>query len=176
MDKKILAGLGIAVVAVIIIFGFMMMPTATTYEVQLTEYRFIIKGVSEPLTVKAGETVIFKIKNVGGVEHEFMIVSDRMKEMMLERATELFQDLQAQGLSGEELIEKFEEEFAHAEEGMEQGMLGEIILEPGEEGTLEVTFEEPGTYWIICVEVEGTGEFGKTHAHEGMVFKVVVEE
>jgi len=177
MDSKVLAGIVVAVIAIAGVAIFMLQSPAEgrVIEVELGDFVFNLKGVDEPLRVKAGETIVFKITNKGTVEHEFMIVSEDMKEMMLQSAMQLFQDLQAQGYEGQELIEKFEEEFGHAEEEMEGGMLGEMILEPGESGELKVTFEEPGTYYIICLEVEGTGHAGKTHADMGMIFKVIVE-
>lgn len=178
MDSKVLAGIVVAVIAIAGVAIFMMQSqtSARVIEVELGDFLFNLKGVEEPLRVKAGETIIFRITNKGAFEHEFMVVTEEMKDMMLQNARQLFQDLQAQGYEGEELIEKFEEEFAHAEEGMEMGMLGEVLLEPGDSAELEITFEEPGTYYIICLEVEGTGQAGKTHADQGMIFKVIVEE
>ncbi len=178
MDSKVIAGVVVAVIAIAGIAIFMMQgqTEGRVIEVELGDFLFNLKGVEEPLRVKAGETIVFKITNKGVFEHEFMVVTEDMKDMMLQNARRLFQDLQAQGYQGDELIEKFEEEFAHAEEGMEGGMLGEVILEPGDSTELKITFDEPGTYYIICLEVEGTGQNGQTHADMGMVFKIVVEE
>ncbi len=179
MNAKVIAGVVVGVLAVAIILIGMMPQEGRTVEVELGDFIFIFKDVEEPLRVKAGESVTFKITNRGGFTHEFMVVSEDMKNIMFMRAQELFQELMDQGLEGEELIETFEKEFAHREEASEAGaagMLGEAVLEPGESTELTIMFEKPGTYYVVCFEVEGTGQAGKTHADQGMIFKIVVEE
>jgi uncharacterized cupredoxin-like copper-binding protein len=145
----------------------------TEYTIIMREFSYLVEGGSLPLRLRAGVTYTLNVVNEGVVEHELMIV--RSKDAMIGMVHEILYELGEEGLSGEELIEAFEHEHHEMEEAMEsQGLLlFEIELEAGEEGVLTVTFDEPGVYWIVCVELEGS--LPDTHADLGMVAQIIVE-
>ena len=93
--------------------------TATTVNVQLKEFNIIPK----PTKTKAGK-VTFVVKNVGKIEHEFVVIRTNLAPGKLP-------------VSGNEASEK--------------GAVGEVPdLAPGESG--KVTFKnlKPGKYVLIC--------------------------
>jgi len=175
-DRAFLFGSAIVVVVLVALVFFMFFPATEvkSYEVELSDFVFVLKDGEFPIKVKVGETIRFKIRNVGGFEHEFMIVTADMKDKMADEALDLINSLMDMGLSGEDLLEEFEKRFETHHE--EEGVLLEVVLEPGEETVVEIVFEEPGTCYIICLEAEGTIEAGKTHFHQGMFAEIIVEE
>ena len=175
-DRAFLIGSG-AIVLMMVILGFFVFypePNVKAYEVELSDFIFIPKKGSFPITVNAGETVLFKVRNVGGFDHEFMIVTAEMKDMMLNKAAQVLSELLEMGLSGSELLEEYEHEMGGHGGEMGEGMFLMLRLEPGEELEGKVTFHEPGTYYVICIEAGGTAEAGKSHAHQGMVAEIIV--
>ncbi len=176
-DRLFLLGSGL-VVLVMVILGFFIFypePNVKAYEVDLSDFTFILRDGEFPITVKVGQTIIFKLRNVGGFDHEFMIVTPEMKDMMLNKAVEVLNELKEMGLSGEELLEMYEEEVGGHGMEMGEGMILMVRLDPGESTQVEVSFDEPGTYYIMCIEAGGTAEAGVSHAHQGMVAELVVK-
>ncbi|HUF32088.1 MAG TPA: cupredoxin domain-containing protein [Acidimicrobiales bacterium] len=94
----------------------------TVVEVEMQDFGY------EPseLMVRAGEPVRFVFTNTGKVEHEAMIATARQQEEL------------ASGGHGDH----------HHGEG--DGEIPSITLAPGESGTLEVTFDEPGELLLGC--------------------------
>ena len=172
ISKGVTIGVVIAVVLVIgALYAFFFMPTGPkVYEVELREYSFNLVGDSFPIEVKAGETVVFKLKNRGTVVHEFMIVKD--KDFFIDAMHQKIQELMNQ-MSDIEEVEASLEDFHHML--MMQNMnliVGMEDLGPGEGKTLEVKFDSPGRYWVICMEIDGT--LPDIHADKGMVAEIIV--
>ena len=176
-DRAFLAGSSAIVITMVILGFFVLYPDAgvKAYEVELSDFIFILKNGEFPITVKAGDTVVFKVRNVGGFDHEFMIVTSDMKESMLNKAYKVLSELREKGLSGADLLEEYEHEMGGHGGEMDEGMLLMLRLKPGEESQGEITFHEPGTYYILCIEAGGTADAGKSHAHQGMVAEIVVK-
>ncbi len=143
------------------------------YNVKFSDFVFVLEDGNWPLRVKVGQKIVFKCKNVGGYPHEMMIVTPEAKDALLQMAKGILNDLASQGLTGDELAERYEEVLADHE--AEDGVLAEIILEPGESGDISVVFTEPGTYYVICLEADGTADGLKVHAEHGMIAEIIVE-
>ncbi len=175
-DRLFLLGSGIVVI-VMVVLGFFILypePSVKAYEVDLSDFTFILRDGEFPITVNAGQTIIFKLRNVGGFHHEFMIVTPEMKDMLMNKAVEVLNELKEMGFSGEELLEMYEEEVGGHGMEMGEGMILMVRLDPGGSTQVEASFEKPGTYYIMCIEAEGTAEAGKSHAHQGMIAEIVV--
>ena len=155
-------------------------PPQDIYVVRLSEYT--IESTPEPIIVKVGQPVVFKIVNEGIVEHELMFVPDlqMMAEMIMNAAIRLQE--QNPELSEEEIIEMVDERHEMVmEEMIEEALKGKvegeefmIELEPGESTVTTFTFLEPGIYVIACLKLEGT--FPEPHAQEGMFNQIIVVE
>lgn len=143
------------------------------YNVRFSDFVFILEDGDWPLRVKVGEKIVFHCKNVGGYPHEMMIVTPETKDQLLNTAHNILADLANQGLTGDDLGERYEEVLGEHES--EDGVLAEIILEPGESGDVTVVFTEPGTYYVICLEADGTADGLKVHADHGMIAQIIVE-
>ncbi len=140
--------------------------------IRMREFAYVLEGGDWPLVLKAGEMYRVRMVNEGAVVHEAMIVKDR--ERVLEIIDGALSELK--GLSGEDFEEAFDKMHHEVEEGLEEEglMLFEADdLASGEETVMELRFDEPGTYWIVCMEVEGT--IPKTHLHAGMEAEIIVE-
>ncbi len=167
----------IAIVVVLVILGvagyafFLMQGGGNVYNIELREFAFVLKDGSFPLHVKAGEKITFKIKNVGGVGHEFMIVTD--KDAVIDMIHQKIAELQAKYGNDTDKIET-EYESWHESIMMQRKdlFLAMKDLEPGESATVTYTFQSPGTYWIVCAEVGGT--LPKIHADFGMIAEIDV--
>ncbi len=155
-------------------------PPQNIYVIRLSEYT--MEASPEPIIVKVGQPVVFKIVNEGAVEHEMMFVPDlkMMAEMMMNMAVKLRE--QNPELSEEEIIAMIEErheELMHemidkALEGKVEGDEFMIELKPGESAVATYTFLKPGIYVIACMKLEGT--FPEVHAQEGMFNQIIVVE
>lgn len=172
VSRAIAIGAVVVVVLVIaIIYALFFMPTGPkVFEVELREFSFDLVGDSFPISVKVGEQITFRIKNLGTVTHEFMIVKD--KDFFINAMHQKIQELMGQtedleAIKGE--IEDFHMALMMQNKDLIVAMTD---LAPGEGKTLEVTFDEPGTYWVICLEVEGT--LPQIHAEKGMVAEIIV--
>ncbi len=155
-------------------------PPQDIYIIRLSEY--VIEPEPDPIIVKVGQPVVFRIVNEGSAEHEVMFVADL--EMMANMIKEASLRLQQENpeLSVEEIMEIVDERHEMImEEMLEKAFAGKIEgeelmieLEPGESTVVTFTFLEPGIYIIACLKQEGT--FPGTHAEEGMFNQVIVVE
>ena len=155
-------------------------PPQDVYTLTLTEYE--IASSPEPIIVKVGEPVVFRIVNEGAVEHEVMFVPDleQMAEMLKMAAERIM--AQNPELSEEEVIELVEIRHEEVMEEMIVGFFGDAIrgdelmieLEPGESTVATFTFTEPGIYIIACMKQLAT--FPETHAEQGMFNQIIVVE
>jgi uncharacterized cupredoxin-like copper-binding protein len=188
-STMLLALVAIAVIffaATSVAFGYFLVfgenlagPPQNVYTISLTEY--LIEPNPDPIIVKVGQPVVFRIVNEGAVEHELMFVPDpEMMASMLKNAALRLQQ-ENPDLSEEEIIEiveKRHDEIMHEmlEEVFEGKIEGELSveLEPGESVVITLTFYEPGVYVIGCFKQVGT--FPETHAEEGMFNQVIVVE
>lgn len=155
-------------------------PPQDVYVVRLSEY--LIEPEPDPIIVKVGQPVVFRIINEGAVEHELMFVPDpEMMANMLKQAALRIQQ-ENPDLSEEEIIEIVDERHEEVmRELLEEVFAGKIEgeelmieLEPGESVVVTFTFNEPGVYIIGCFKQIGT--FPETHAEEGMINQVIVVE
>ena len=139
--------------------------------ISMREYKFSIEGIGTVLNLKAGEKIVLDIRNDGVIVHELMIVRD--KDEVVSLAEKVIEDLRMKYGDDVEAIEMgFEEWHEELHHDRPDLVLVSIDLEPGESSILEFTFDEPGTYWFICLEIDAT--FPETHAHNGMILKIVV--
>lgn len=175
VNKVIISIIVVVIIAIIgiSVWYFLMTPGAREYVIRFREFAFIIEGTSFPLKIKAGETIKIKFINEGAVEHELMIVKD--KDQVLKMAHALIEELQAQGFSGEDLIKAFEERHHEMEEDIEKRglLLFKVELGSGEEIIKELKIDTPGTYWAVCLELEGSAP--KTHTDMGMYAQIIVD-
>jgi uncharacterized cupredoxin-like copper-binding protein len=173
-NGKIYAAGALVVILAVAVAGVWLVTAQGEREItiKMREFAFVIEGGS-PLRIKAGETVQVKVVNEGVVEHELMVVRD--KDRVLKMMREVIDARVEEGLEGKELIEAVEHEHHEVGEEMEKEnlLLAKIELEPGEEGVLELRIDEPGTYWMVCLELEGSAP--ETHQEEGMVAQLIVE-
>jgi uncharacterized cupredoxin-like copper-binding protein len=96
------------------------------------------------IMVPAGQPVILTIKNIGNIEHDFVVDQ-------IDGSTKVIQD------SGSD---------AHHAHGEEQNYDLRISAGAGDTSVLQFTVSEPGTYKIFC-SVEG-------HEEAGMIGELVV--
>jgi uncharacterized cupredoxin-like copper-binding protein len=96
------------------------------------------------MVVPAGQSVTFTIKNVGNIEHDFVVEK-------IDATTDVVQD------SGSE---------AHHAHGQEQNYDLHVSAGAGETSVFQLTVAEPGTYKVFC-SVEG-------HEEAGMVGELTV--
>jgi uncharacterized cupredoxin-like copper-binding protein len=162
MAKESLVGIVVIVVVPVGAGLYLMLPTGPKeYDIELRESSFAVKDGGTSISVRAGETVVFKIINVGGVDHEFMVVTD--KDEVLTLASQKISELLDEFGEDEEAVEHEYEEWHEMLHHMRSDlMLLMVHLEPGESETVEFMFDEPGTYWMVCLELHGS--FPNTHA------------
>ena len=96
------------------------------------------------ITVSAGQPVTLTLKNVGLIEHDFVVET-------IDVTTKVIQD------SGSN---------AHHAHGEEQNYDLHVSAGAGETSVLQFTAQEPGTYKIFC-SVEG-------HEEAGMIGELIV--
>jgi len=176
MDSRILAAIGIIGVAGIAVFTFIMpsMTAGKVIEVEMFEFGYRLADGQFPIELKAGETYTFKTRNIGGVEHEIMIVKD--PDRVLSDVKEMFNGFMEQGMSVEEAIEALEGVHHELEEQWEaDGIFVDVLrLGPGESGELIVSIDEPGTYYMVCLVLRGSAP--DTHMDRGMQAQIRVSQ
>ena len=96
------------------------------------------------ITVPAGQPVTFTVKNVGNIEHDFVVEK-------IDATTNLVQD------SGSEM---------HHAHGQEKNYDLHVSAGAGDTSVFQLTVAEPGTYKVFC-SVEG-------HEAAGMVGELIV--
>lgn len=105
----------------------------TDITVEMTDFAYSPSSI----TVPAGEPVTLTVKNIGNVEHDFVVEK-------IDATTKVIQD------SGSN---------AHHAHGEEQNYDLHISAAAGESSVLQLTVSEPGTYKVFCT-VEGHEEAG----------------
>lgn len=137
MLKKLLL-----VVSAIVLAACSAGPSKPSTEVTVEMSDFAYSPVS--LTVPAGQPVEFTLKNVGNIEHDFVVEE-------IDATTDLVQD------SGSEM---------HHAHGEEQKYDLHVSAGAGDTSVFQLTVAKPGTYEIFC-SVEG-------HKEAGMIGKLNV--
>jgi uncharacterized cupredoxin-like copper-binding protein len=115
---------------------------ATDITVEMTDFAYSPSSI----TVPVDRRVTFKVKNIGNIEHDFVVEK-------IEATTKMVQD------SGSE---------AHHVHGAEQNYDLHVSAGVGETSVFQLTVAEPGTYKVFC-SVEG-------HEAAGMVGELIVLE
>jgi uncharacterized cupredoxin-like copper-binding protein len=113
---------------------------ATEVTVEMSDFTYNPASI----TVLAGQPVTFTVKNIGNIEHDFVVEK-------IDATTNLVQD------SGSE---------AHHAHGAEQNYDLHVSAGAGETSVFQLTVAEPGTYKVFC-SVEG-------HEAAGMVGELIV--
>jgi len=144
------------------------------YRIRMVDYAYSIEDGGLPLKLRANTEYTFEVVNIGKFVHELMIVRDN-KDRVIGDLKSLVSRLISEGYEGEELLEEIELLHHELEEEWEEAgiLFFKIELNPGEEGLMNVEFSEPGEYWMICLELEGTAP--DPHYERGMVAKIIVE-
>jgi len=158
--------------AIAITFLIPMGASANEIEVDMYEFGYIVKNGDLPIELKVGEEYTLKITNIGGVEHEFMIVTD--PDRVNTDVKSLVDEYLAQGLSFDEIFEILEEEHHELEEAWEsEGIFLDVVrLGPGESDILTLKFDSEGTFYIVCLVLKGSAP--NTHYDMGMVAQLRV--
>jgi uncharacterized cupredoxin-like copper-binding protein len=113
---------------------------ATEVTVEMSDFAYSPASI----TVPAGQPVTFTVKNIGNIEHDFVVEK-------IDATTNLVQD------SGSE---------AHHAHGQEKNYDLHVSAGAGETSVFQLTVAEPGTYKVFC-SVEG-------HEAAGMVGELIV--
>jgi uncharacterized cupredoxin-like copper-binding protein len=113
---------------------------ATEITVEMTDFAYSPSSIAVP----AGQPVTLTVKNVGNIEHDFVVEK-------IDATTNIVQD------SGSE---------AHHAHGEEQNYDLHVSAGVGETSVFQLTVSDPGTYKIFC-SVEG-------HEAAGMVGELTV--
>lgn len=128
-----------------------LVPTSRSVSFNLlaAEYAFSDgKDTNPTLTVKVGDVVKITVRNVGGIDHEFMIVKD----------------LNAS-------ITQVEQGKGHPMPAFGTMMTAMADLHPKEEKIMTFTADKPGTFYYVCLD-----EKPDVHAKLGMWGRFVVEK
>ena len=182
----VVAIVAIAAGAAILFVTPTLQPSVRTIELTMVDYGFNRPGFAPTLTIKAGEVVVIKLKNSGAHPHEFMVVPDKDRALMMMK--KLISEIDAKDIPEEEKIELYDEEHHHAMEQMmrmydftiepeavnDAPSMIMVSVEPDEEITIRITIDTPGVYWYVCQEVGGT--WPEIHQERGMVGKLIVEQ
>jgi uncharacterized cupredoxin-like copper-binding protein len=96
------------------------------------------------ITIPVGEPVIFTLKNIGNIEHDFVVEK-------IDATTKIIED------TGSD---------AHHAHGEEQNYDLHVSANAGDASVIQLTVSEPGTYRVFC-SVEG-------HEEAGMIGELVV--
>ena len=161
----------VAVVAGAAIFVVvpMLQPKVAVFELTMVDYGFDRPGFGPTLTIKAGQLVRITLTNAGSHPHEFMVVKDKDKALMMMK--KMAQNLLEQGITDPK---EADERIAMMMEEMDMAYNEiEAEVEPDEMRVIEFTIDEPGTYWYVCQRAGGT--FPVLHQEKGMFGKIVVE-
>jgi len=113
--------------------------------VELNEFSIVV----EPSSVASGE-VSFSVENVGGITHEFVVVSTDLDASDLPTTDDGSVDEEGEGITPIDEIED---------------------IEPGDSGSLTVDLD-PGDYVLFCNVVEGD----QVHYQAGMYTPFTVSE
>lgn len=113
---------------------------ATDITVEMTDFAYSPSSI----TVSAGEPVRVTVKNIGNIEHDFVVEK-------IDATTKVIQD------SGSD---------AHHAHGEEQDYDLHVSANAGDTSVFDLTVSEPGTYRVFC-SVEG-------HEEAGMIGELVV--
>jgi uncharacterized cupredoxin-like copper-binding protein len=113
---------------------------ATDIGVEMTDFAYNPSSIIVP----AGEPVTLRLKNIGNIEHDFVVEK-------IDAITKVIQD------SGSD---------AHHAHGEEQNYDLHVSANTGDTSVIQLTVSEPGTYQIFC-SVEG-------HKEAGMIGELVV--
>jgi len=192
-EKKMKAGPIIAVVSVVAVAAIatifvvvpMFQPEIREIELVMVDYGFNKPGFGPTLRVKAGEVVIVKLRNDGAQTHEFMIVPDKEKSLMMmkkvvneidERPVSEEEKLEIYDVEHHEVMERMMRMYDFSIEPEEVNSVPSMVMvtvEPGEEVSFRLVLSTPGTYWYVCQEAGGT--WPVLHQEKGMEGKLIVE-
>lgn len=125
----------------------------------------------DELTVPAGTIILLVITNDGDAEHELMVVQDKaaVLTMMQNLANQINND--ANYTTVAEKMEAFHEAHEEMHDMAYQGI--EVDVEPGETIGVSFVIEDPGTYYFVCHETEGS--WPQLHQSLGMEGTLIVE-
>ena len=179
------AVVAVVAIAAILVVVPMFQPQIREIELVMVDYGFNRPGFAPTLTVKAGEIVVVKLRNEGAHPHEFMVVPDKERALMMMK--KIISEIDAENIPEEEKLEVYDEEHHHVMEQMmkmydftvEPANLNDapsmimISVEPGEEVSFRMVISNPGTYWYVCQEASGT--WPMIHQERGMEGKLIVE-
>lgn len=113
---------------------------ATDITVEMSDFAYSPSSI----TVPAGEPVTLTLRNIGNIEHDFVVEK-------IDATTKVVQD------SGSD---------AHHAHGEEQNYDLHVSANAGDTSAIELTVTEPGSYQVFC-SVEG-------HKEAGMIGELVV--
>jgi uncharacterized cupredoxin-like copper-binding protein len=112
----------------------------TNITVEMTDFAYNPSSI----TVPVGEPITLTLKNVGNIEHDFVVEQ-------IDATTKVLED------SGSD---------AHHAHGEEQNYDLHVSANAGDTSVIQMTVSEPGTYKVFC-SVEG-------HEEAGMIGELVV--
>lgn len=167
--------LAIALVASVVVLGVLPMfqparPQVQRIDIDMVDFAFGAIDTNPEYRVSASVIVLVVLTNKGAAEHEFMLVTSK------DTALTTMQNL-ANQINNNASYTTTEEKmaaFMEAHEMMEMAYQGiEMDVEPGETVGLAFVIEDPGTYYIVCHEVEGT--WPQLHQSVGMWGTLIVE-
>lgn len=173
------------IIALIAVYTLTMSPTDESenkssteptqiFTIGMREYSFKITDNIFPLKIKTGELFQIKLTNEGVLPHELMLVKD--KDKIFEVVNNILADLTSQGLEGNmnEYIDKYVEAHKKMITDNSDIIIGSWILSTGDQNNIDLKIYEPGTYWLVCLEMGGTAP--KTHLHRNMFAEITVED
>lgn len=136
----------VAVVAIVVVaaavYFLYLTPREKTFVVKGSDYVFDVTNIP----VKVGDRVKITLRNVGGTDHELLVVADKDRAINDEKA-------------------RREPELAFPEAEIED-------VEPGEEKSVTFTVNRAGTFYFLCLEKGGTTPL--LHAEKGMIGTFIV--
>jgi len=174
MKKQIMIpGVTLAILALItLVYIVPNYSSAQAIEIDMYEFGYTVKDGSQPLHIIAGKEYTFYIRNIGGVEHEFMIVKD--PERVNSDLKNLVKSYLDMGMTFEEIYEALEGEHHELEEAWsEENIFIDVLrLGPGESDSFTVKIDSPGTYYVVCLVLKGSAP--DTHLDRGMIMELNV--
>ncbi|MEM2233651.1 MAG: hypothetical protein QXP81_08960 [Nitrososphaerota archaeon] len=177
MKRGLLIAVALVVVAVAASAFFLLAPSGPReIKLEMREFGFNAPSGGPTIRAKVGETIRIVLVNVGGADHEFMVVSD--KDGFLKQLHQVIEELRAKGLDEEKIETSEEVEEVHHHFTAVELMVGndrkmDVELEPRESATITLRFDRPGTYYYLCADMGLT--FPEIHADRGMWGTIVVE-
>ena len=162
----------VAIIAAAVVIGtIFLLPRGPDFTLDMQEFGYNDFTGGPTLKVRVGDTVRITLKNIGGAEHEFKVVED--KDMSITVMRNVIKDLQSDGLSKAEQIERYDEMRRNMVEDMVAFPGAQVDLKPTETKTIEFVAERPGTFWYVCHNVGGS--FPELHQDRGMFGQIIVE-